>query len=515
MLAAHRLGQLIKAFRESRALSQDQLADQVRPSVSRTTVALLEQGRRLPSQRVIRRLCTFLEIPESLWIGYESFVVRQPIDAAVSSLYYVAVAGIQGSGKTTLAKVLARMLQLTLLPENTRALHYLPDLRSNPERWAFETQLAFLSHKATRIADFLADGKGLVVDRTLEEDVNVFAALFYEEGHISERAYQTYRTLADHFLATLEPPELIIYCDCDVEVAHARIVQRQRHDAGLHSLDHLKKIQERYERWLQSVRGSAIYRLDSERLDWTNRAIAEAIARDVDIAGQLRNPDDHLQLDFFTPHQSRELPALSMLQLIQSPPLRTERRLTPPVSASSPPLPYPSVYIAAPFTAVAGAPSASSKRRSLFPDDARHGQIPKGPYRRALLALSKALAQMGFATLLPHRDVNRWGRRALRPEDVMRLCTHHVQAADLFVGLLGGSHGSHYEYGLARGLDKPCIIVHAGDVRDSFMAEGLTTSSTPDNLLVLKVDALKDVPRVFAGEPVREFLSRYFEMVLE
>jgi deoxyadenosine/deoxycytidine kinase len=463
---------------------------------------------------VIRRLCTFLEIPEELWIGYESFAVRQPIEPATTSLQYVAVAGIMGSGKTTLAKVLAPMLQLTLLPENPRALQYLPDLRGDSQRWAFETQLAFLSHKATRIAGFLADGRGFVVDRTLEEDVDIFATHFYEEGDITPRAYQTYRTLADHFLATLEPPELIIYCDCDVNTAYDRVARRARQDSGLHSLDHLKKIQERYEKWIDSIRGSAVYRLDSERLNWTNRSIAEAIARDVDTAGQLRNREPHLQLDLFAANQRHDRPGLSMLEQIQNAPLPAWRRSSPLVSSPIPVLPYPSVYIAAPFTAIAGAPSPSSKKRSLFTDDAPHGQIRKGPYRRALLGLSRVLSQMGFNPLLPHRDVNRWGKRTLRAEDVMRLCTHHVQAADLFVGLLGGSHGSHYEFGLARGMGKPCVIIHADDVRDSFMAEGLSTSSNSGSMLVIKVDAMKHVPEAIGSEPVRQFLLGHFGAVL-
>lgn len=61
------LGLIVKAFRESKGLTQDQLAQSVTPKASRSTIALLEQGRRLPEARTLEAVCKALGIPESSW----------------------------------------------------------------------------------------------------------------------------------------------------------------------------------------------------------------------------------------------------------------------------------------------------------------------------------------------------------------------------------------------------------------------------------------------------------------
>lgn len=62
------LGQLVKLCREHRGLTQDQLAKGL--ELSRTAVAHLEQGLRLPEPIALRRLCEHLQLPPVLWEGF-------------------------------------------------------------------------------------------------------------------------------------------------------------------------------------------------------------------------------------------------------------------------------------------------------------------------------------------------------------------------------------------------------------------------------------------------------------
>ncbi|MCX4245435.1 helix-turn-helix domain-containing protein [Paraliomyxa miuraensis] len=62
------LGQLVKLCREHRGLTQDQLARAL--ELSRTAVAHLEQGLRLPEPTALRRLCEHLGLPRVLWEGF-------------------------------------------------------------------------------------------------------------------------------------------------------------------------------------------------------------------------------------------------------------------------------------------------------------------------------------------------------------------------------------------------------------------------------------------------------------
>jgi transcriptional regulator with XRE-family HTH domain len=65
--SVRQLGAYVRAVREEKGLSQDELAAAIVPPVNRTTVAHLEQARRLPVATVLTKLCAFLAIPKSFW----------------------------------------------------------------------------------------------------------------------------------------------------------------------------------------------------------------------------------------------------------------------------------------------------------------------------------------------------------------------------------------------------------------------------------------------------------------
>ena len=73
----------------------------------------------------------------------------------MSKPWLVAISGVIGSGKTTLAQGLAEHLGWTYIAESNHAARYLTDLFTDPERWAFEAQTAFLIHKSNQILSAL------------------------------------------------------------------------------------------------------------------------------------------------------------------------------------------------------------------------------------------------------------------------------------------------------------------------------------------------------------------------
>src|SRR5262249_7176155 len=142
--------------------------------------------------------------------------------------WLISVSGMMGSGKTTLARGLASALGWAYVPEYMPATKYLPDLFQDSRRWAFETQSAFLTHKAIQVFEACENNQNIIVDRSLYEDSEIFAYHFFQKGDIDERAFETYQALANHFIRELPSPDLILFCKCRPQTIEARIQARGR-----------------------------------------------------------------------------------------------------------------------------------------------------------------------------------------------------------------------------------------------------------------------------------------------
>ena len=60
------------------------------------------------------------------------------------NLYYIAIEGPIGVGKTSLAQLLSKELGARLVLEDFEDNPFLPDFYNDPERFGFQTQLFFL-----------------------------------------------------------------------------------------------------------------------------------------------------------------------------------------------------------------------------------------------------------------------------------------------------------------------------------------------------------------------------------
>ena len=511
--ALRHLGSIIKAFRRQRGVTQAELAQVTVPPTNRSLIAHFEQGRRIPSADLLRQICTFLGVPEKIWSpflapGFQRFrTARAAGKWRLRPFQIIAIAGPSGSGKTTLATNLARALNVPCLPKGVHPKKYLSDLKLDPTRWAFETQLAFLTNKATEVLKRIENGQSIVLDRTISEDVQIYAKHFQHHGHIDERSSDTYLSLSEHFLRLLPPPDLVIYSQISREESVRRIRERNRADLGFHTDDYLSSIFSLYQEWLKKYTGSPLYSINGEEVDYRNPIIIEQICYDIE---QILRPvtANGLQLSLFLDdEQKRPTSYRSISHLSPVRPFSRNSQMETNHSRTISPGQFaPVAYIAAPFSGVAQ-DAERGDHADLFPQKSPHGVIPRGKYRALLFRVERVLKDAGLLTILPHRDVNEWGRRTLTPRKAMKLCTQHVEACDIFIGILGMSSGAHYEYGLARGLGKPCIILLLDDLPSSFLANGVSVLDD-EALLTLSVKSSLDISSALTGPKMKNFLER-------
>lgn len=507
------LGALIQSYRLESGMSQRELASKTHPPVSRSTIADFENGRLLPTPHLVATICRILSIPRSLWERFlnqtDRVLVRSGTYLSDSLPRYIAVSGVSGSGKTTLVKSLSQTLGYAQLPEARAGLSYLPDLSTDPARWAFETQLAFLAHKAVNLKELLSRGARVIVDRSLSEDVDVFAKYWHSCKKISDRAYSTYLALSEHLLSTLPKPDLVIYCNCSLVASISRISSRGRNDV-LHTAERLESQYSLYRQWKAAYRDGPMLSVDTERFDVRDIRTVRQVATDL-AAMFATGSDQDPQLDLFA---IRTLGASTrpLLPAILCSETNNNATPNPPHGGASsllqPKAPVVLAYLAAPFSSAESPPRHPATMQILFSDTPKHGVIPRGPYRNSLLQIERKLKSLGVRTWIPHRDINRWGTRSITPPDAAHRCSDWIHACDFLVAILGVSMGAHYEIGLARGLSKPIVVVACDDQPSSFIGNGLQQGDWPDTI-ILRSESLAEAHKQFLSTDFQQFIARY------
>ena len=195
---------------------------------------------------------------------------------------FIAVAGNIGAGKSTLVTRLSQRLRWKPYFEPVAENPYLADFYADMERWAFQSQVFFLSYRMQSHNELLRVPSSVVQDRSVYEDAEIFAKNLYQQGHISKRDYETYRNLYELFVTLLEPPDLLIYLRVPVNVLEARIEKRGRDFESGISTEYLLRLNELYETWIEEFSLCPILTVPAARMDFASvDSLVEVIAKEV------------------------------------------------------------------------------------------------------------------------------------------------------------------------------------------------------------------------------------------
>ena len=141
------------------------------------------------------------------------------------NLYYIAIEGPIGVGKTSLANLMSKELSARLVREEFDENPFLPDFYKDPERFAFQTQLFFFlqryrQQQELRQVDMFQ--KLLVTDYMFVKD-RLFASL-----NLGEKEMQLYDTVANLLERNIIKPDLVIYLQADTDTLMKNIAKRGR-----------------------------------------------------------------------------------------------------------------------------------------------------------------------------------------------------------------------------------------------------------------------------------------------
>ena len=184
---------------------------------------------------------------------------------------HIAVAGNIGSGKTTLTSLLSKHFGWEAHFEDVDDNPYLNDFYNDMQRWSFNLQIYFLNTRFNQILSFRRSGKTLVQDRTIYEDAYIFAPNLHAMGLMSTRDFENYFTLFNMLSSLTQPPDLIIYLRASVPTLVRQIQKRGRKYEDNIRLDYLKRLNERYEAWVESYNMSKMLIVDVDSYNFIDK----------------------------------------------------------------------------------------------------------------------------------------------------------------------------------------------------------------------------------------------------
>jgi len=185
---------------------------------------------------------------------------------------HLAVAGNIGSGKTTLTGLLAKHYKYEAHFEDVENNPYLNDFYNDMQRWSFNLQVYFLNSRFRQVLGFHEKSKNVIQDRTIYEDASIFAPNLHEMGLMTTRDFENYLELFQLMDTFITPPDLLIYLRASVPVLVNQIQQRGREYENSIRIDYLKKLNDRYEKWIEEYDKGKLLIIDVDNNSFHNNA---------------------------------------------------------------------------------------------------------------------------------------------------------------------------------------------------------------------------------------------------
>lgn len=138
--------------------------------------------------------------------------------------------GTMGSGKTTVARILAKALKFQLLEENFGENAFLSRFYSDMKRWAFHSQTFFLMEKVAQMLDTrtLLEKTSIIQDTPIQQDAFSYAKAQHVLGNIDDAEWKLYLKIYRSFEPLFPQPDLIVFLETGIGEIEKRIGARGR-----------------------------------------------------------------------------------------------------------------------------------------------------------------------------------------------------------------------------------------------------------------------------------------------
>lgn len=186
-----------------------------------------------------------------------------------TNIRYIAIEGVIGAGKTSLAKLLSEHLSARLVLERFEENPFLPKFYEDPERFAFQTQIFFLLSRFKQQQELFQTElfhNFLVTDYIFEKD-KIFAYL-----NLADDELKLYETLVGSIERSIPTPDLVVYIQSNVERLMSNIRSRGREIEVNMSEQYIRDLNEAYNYFFFRYKTAPLLIVNATQIDFVNNS---------------------------------------------------------------------------------------------------------------------------------------------------------------------------------------------------------------------------------------------------
>lgn len=180
---------------------------------------------------------------------------------------YIAIEGVIGVGKTSLARLLQPVFSSDVLLEIFEQNPFLSNFYTDRKRYAFQTQIFFLLSRYRQQMDLIHSDlsqRTLISDYTFEKDA-IFARI-----NLTGDELATYNLVHEALAERIPKPDLIVYLKADTNIAMQRIASRDRSYERNMERDYIEALNQAYDAHF-TRHPEKVLAIDSSRLDFVHQ----------------------------------------------------------------------------------------------------------------------------------------------------------------------------------------------------------------------------------------------------
>lgn len=180
---------------------------------------------------------------------------------------FIAIEGVIGAGKTSLAKLLAERRGARLVLEQFEENPFLPKFYEDRERYAFQTQLAFLASRFKQQQNMMSQDlfhHFTISDYIFEKD-RIFARLNLDEDELA-----LYDSIFNIMTGIALQPNLIIFLQASVERLMENINKRGRSYEKHITPDYLRDLNNAYNHFFYHYNRTPVVFINTTEIDFVN-----------------------------------------------------------------------------------------------------------------------------------------------------------------------------------------------------------------------------------------------------